>query len=119
MSKSFWKGLVTGLVAGASVGAVAGLLSAPKSGKELREDLQNYFAQLSGEVQKRMKDFEVVSHDMYERIVDEVIETYEKAKNFDREDVMALRDALLREWENMTQGNGTEKARKPARRQTK
>ncbi|WKZ30124.1 MAG: YtxH domain-containing protein [Candidatus Dojkabacteria bacterium] len=103
MSKgSFLKGLFAGVLAGASFGVLAGLFSAPKSGKELREDLRKYVDHLSVEVQKRAKELREMSEEAYEKIVDEAMEAYEKLKSFDQDDLVAIRTALLKEWEKFS-----------------
>ncbi|GEM_PF-3330375 len=100
MSKgSFIKGLITGIVAGTTAGVVTGLLTAPKSGKELRKDLRNGFESLSSQVQKKAQELEVNSKEMYEKVVEEAVNAYEKVKNLDKKDILALRDALVKEWE--------------------
>ncbi|MCU0427160.1 MAG: YtxH domain-containing protein [Candidatus Kapabacteria bacterium] len=50
---SFSKGLAAGIIIGGAVGALAALLFAPKSGKELRQDL----AERSGEVYDKASVF--------------------------------------------------------------
>ena len=103
MGKGFFKGLFTGALAGATFGVVAGLLSAPKSGKDLREDLRKHFDTLSADVQKKAQELEVVSKDAYEKVVNEAMDTFEKVKKMDQKDIMALRDALMKEWDKLSQ----------------
>lgn len=50
---SFSKGLAAGIIIGGAVGAVVALLFAPKSGKELRQDI----AERSGEVYDKASTF--------------------------------------------------------------
>ena len=50
---SFSKGLAAGIVIGGAVGALVALLFAPKSGKELRQDL----AERSGDIYDKASDF--------------------------------------------------------------
>lgn len=52
---SYSKGLAAGIIIGGAVGAVLALLFAPKSGKELRQDL----AERSGEMYDKASDFAV------------------------------------------------------------
>lgn len=52
---SYSKGLAAGIIIGGAVGAVLALLFAPKSGKELRQDI----AERSGEVYDKASDFAV------------------------------------------------------------
>ena len=50
---SYSKGLAVGIIIGGAVGAVVALLLAPKSGKELRQDL----TERSGEIYEKASDF--------------------------------------------------------------
>lgn len=52
---SYSKGLAAGIIIGGAVGAVLALLFAPKSGKELRQDL----AERSGDMYDKASDFAV------------------------------------------------------------
>ena len=45
-----------GILLGAVAGVVAGLLTAPKSGKETREDLKNKALEVKGAAERRLKD---------------------------------------------------------------
>ena len=54
MSKTSKFGL--GLIFGAIAGAVAGLLSAPKSGKETREDIKSAAESFGADSEKKLKD---------------------------------------------------------------
>jgi|GEM_PF-81980 len=84
-----------GALIGAAVGAVAALLTAPKSGKETREDIKNKATEMSheamrqlrkleGELNKRISDAKRVAH-KYEgqarQEVDALISKAEKMKD--------------------------------------
>lgn len=45
-----------GIVIGAAVGVVAGLLTAPKSGKETRQDIKNKAHEVKGSAERKLKD---------------------------------------------------------------
>lgn len=45
-----------GILIGAVVGVVAGLLTAPKSGKETREDIKNKAKEVKGSAERKMKE---------------------------------------------------------------
>lgn len=49
------KRLAVGTVVAAAAGYVAGILTAPKSGKETREDIKNKAAQTAAEAEKQLK----------------------------------------------------------------
>lgn len=54
MSKNKKFGL--GLLIGAVAGAIAGLLTAPKSGKETRDDLKNKAGEMKGSAERKLKE---------------------------------------------------------------
>lgn len=45
-----------GVLIGAAVGVVAGLLTAPKSGKETRQDIKNKAHEVKGSAERKLKD---------------------------------------------------------------
>jgi gas vesicle protein len=50
-----FKGLAFGFITGAVVGGIAALLLAPKSGKELRQDIRNKSGDVAHDVEKYLK----------------------------------------------------------------
>jgi len=49
------KGLILGFIAGSAIGAITALLLAPKSGKELREDIKKRADELKDSAQEQLK----------------------------------------------------------------
>lgn len=87
--KNLKKGLAIGASLGAVLGAVAGILSAPKSGKETREEIKNGVIDASGKVVETAKEVanktvtlikEKIKKDntVEEVVLDEVFEEPEK-----------------------------------------
>ncbi|WKZ23955.1 MAG: YtxH domain-containing protein [Candidatus Dojkabacteria bacterium] len=95
------KSFVKGLLAGAAVGAAVGLLTAPKSGKELRKDLADYAKKMSKDVEKMLAKAKTVSKETYAKAVEEVTAMYAKVKSFDKADMDALKKKLMGEWESV------------------
>ena len=58
------KGLFVGLLAGGAMGALVALLTAPKSGKELRKDIKNKTNEYYDETEKFIADAKVKAKDM-------------------------------------------------------
>jgi gas vesicle protein len=56
MSESMSKGLLVGFLSGAIVGGVVALLYAPKSGKELRQDIKTKSGEFADDVEDYLKD---------------------------------------------------------------
>lgn len=71
MSKSDGRGVVTALLLGVAAGYIAGLLTAPKSGKETREDIKRVSKQAKEELESRLnaakEDLSVVMDDAMRR----------------------------------------------------
>lgn len=57
-----------GILIGAAAGVVTGLLTAPKSGKETREDIKNKAGDLKGSAERKLKD----AHKELGKLSDEV-----------------------------------------------
>lgn len=73
-----------GFVFGALAGATLGMLFAPKTGKQLRQDLSNRF----DELMETMKDIDV--DDVREQIETKVADLQMMIQDLDREKVMAI-----------------------------
>jgi gas vesicle protein len=58
------KGLFIGLLTGGAIGAIVALLYAPKSGKELRNDIKNKTDECFDETEKFIADAKVKAKDM-------------------------------------------------------
>jgi len=99
--KTFAKGLGIGAAIGTLFGVVAGMLTAPKSGKELRKDLAGYATKMRKDVEVTMGKASKVTKETYAKAVEEVTEAYNKVKDFDKKDLMALKAKLLSEWEDV------------------
>ncbi|KRQ86192.1 YtxH-like protein [Caloramator mitchellensis] len=95
--KNLKKGLAIGAALGTVVGAVAGILTAPKSGKETREEIKNGVIDASGKVvetakevaaktvtmikEKIKKDNDVAEEVVFDDVIDEVKDTESKESN--------------------------------------
>ncbi len=58
------KGLLVGLLAGGAIGALLGLLFAPKSGRELREEIKNKSDEYMDDAEKYIADARVKAKDL-------------------------------------------------------
>lgn len=86
-----------GLLFGAIGGAIAGLLFAPKSGKELREDIKRLYNDVESDIWDEAKKATNLTKTKFEDIVAQVVEKYgpmlEKSKSLDE-----WKDDLKKEW---------------------
>lgn len=95
--KSFLKGLFTG----AAIGAAAGVLMAPKSGKETREDIKNFWDKSRKEVIKRATKVKNLTRDKYAGIVEVVTKEAKKTFKVASKDLKQLKKDLLNQYEEV------------------
>lgn len=88
--------VVAGLVAAAAAGAY--WLSTPK-GKRARMQMKGWMIKAKGEVIERLEDAKDINREVYEKIVDEVAESYRKLKRVDVKELGILVDELKDQWE--------------------
>src|SRR5688500_15912399 len=79
---------------GAIAGAVAGLLLAPKSGKEMRQDLKDTMEKLKDDIAQKLSQAKDITQDTYHNIVDSVVKSYEDAKKITKEEAEDIRTEL-------------------------
>lgn len=92
------KGFLKGATIGAIIGAAAALLLAPKSGKEMRDDVKKMAQDLSKMISEKVSMMKEVSQESYERIVDEVVADYKKGKQVAEEEWDKVRSELKSKW---------------------
>ena len=64
MSEEKGKGLLIGFLSGAIVGGILALLYAPKSGKELRQDIKTRSGELGDDLQDYLQDVQAKAKDV-------------------------------------------------------
>jgi hypothetical protein len=102
MNKKTQKGTSLGskLAVGAGVaaaGAAAYMLFGPK-GKKHRKDVKDWAVKMEGEIVKKIDNVKEMSMPVYEDIIDQVKEKYEKIKTIDREELEAVIKDLNKHW---------------------
>lgn len=100
-TKNLFKGLMLGLV----VGGTLGLLLAPKSGKQVRQDLKKAYRATSKDIAKRINDIEDISKSKYEQIVEAVINEYKKLDPITQEQITSLKSILYNKWSEIVDKN--------------
>ncbi len=73
-------GLALGAVIGAAVGVAAGLLTAPKSGKETREDIKNKAGDVKSQASKKRDELLFKAEEIGDDVRTKVIEAVESVK---------------------------------------
>lgn len=92
------KNLFKGLMIGLALGGVIGVLLAPKSGKQVRQDLKKAYRATSKDIAKRISDIEDISKTKYEQVVDAVINEYKKLDPITQEQIDSLKSILQKKW---------------------
>ncbi len=90
--------IATGLLAGLAVGGVLGVLFAPKSGKQIRQDIKKAYKATSKDIAKRINTIENLTQSKYNTIVDGVINEYQKLDPITQEQIQSLRTTLKSKW---------------------
>ncbi|HEY4479189.1 MAG TPA: hypothetical protein VI981_02445 [Candidatus Paceibacterota bacterium] len=87
----------------ATLAALAGayLLYGDKDGAARRKKIRGWLIKAKGEIIERLEKLEAVNEDVYNRIVEEVVKKYKKAKNVDPAEIQALVKDARAQWKNI------------------
>lgn len=92
------KNLFKGLLAGLAIGGILGVLLAPKSGKQVRQDLRKAYKATSKDIAKRINNIEDISKSKYDQVVEAVINEYKKLDPMTKEQIESLKATLTNKW---------------------
>ena len=92
------KRLFKTLMLGLAVGGVLGVLLAPKSGKQVRQDLKKAYRATSKDIARRINEIEDISQSKYEQVVEAVINEYKKLDPMTQEQIESLKSTLQNKW---------------------
>lgn len=99
------KRLFKTLMLGLAIGGVLGVLLAPKSGKQVRQDLKKAYRATSKDIARRINDIEDISKSKYEQIVEAVINEYKKLDPMTQEQIESLKLTLQNKWSEIVDKN--------------
>lgn len=99
------KRLFKTLMLGLAIGGVLGVLLAPKSGKQVRQDLKKAYRATSKDIARRINDIEDISKSKYEQIVEAVINEYKKLDPITQEQIESLKAILYSKWTEIVDKN--------------
>lgn len=99
------KRLFKTLMLGLAIGGVLGVLLAPKSGKQVRQDLKKAYRATSKDIARRINDIEDISKSKYEQIVEAVINEYKKLDPMTQEQIDSLKTILQKKWTEIVDKN--------------
>lgn len=93
--------LGAGIAAGAIIGLAAGLFLQSRKGKELTKDARKKALVLQRQVMKRIEKAGVMSKEVYEEIVDDVVKYYGKSKDLAAKEIPEVRAYLMSKWKEV------------------
>jgi gas vesicle protein len=99
------KRLFKTLMLGLAVGGVLGVLLAPKSGKQVRQDLKKAYRATSKDIARRINDIEDISKSKYDQVVEAVINEYKKLDPMTQEQIESLKLTLQNKWSEIVDKN--------------
>ncbi len=86
---------IIGFVIGAAAGAVAALLLTTKTGEELRTDIKRAVLEISEKVEEKADKIKNMTKEKYSEIINGVMETYNKAKDFTEKEIEIIKKVIL------------------------
>jgi gas vesicle protein len=99
------KRLLKTLMLGLVIGGVLGVLLAPKSGKQVRQDLKKAYRATSKDIARRINNIEDISKSKYEQIVEGVVNEYKKLDPITQEQIESLKSILYSKWTEIVDKN--------------
>ncbi len=93
-SSALWCGII-GFVIGAAAGAVTALLLTTKTGEELRTDIKRAVLEIGEKVEEKAEKIKDMTKGKYSEIVNSVLETYHKAKDFTEKEIDIIKKVIL------------------------
>ena len=86
--------LFRGIIIGIVVGIATGILVAPKSGKETREQISSTMLKMKGDFAEKFDKTKDISKEAYDKIIEEVVSTYEQNKEITKDQAKKIRAIL-------------------------
>jgi gas vesicle protein len=86
---------IIGFVIGAAAGAFAALLLTTKTGEELRTDIKRAVLEISVKVEEKADKIKNMTKEKYSEIINGVLETYNKAKDFTEKEIEVIKKVIL------------------------
>jgi len=85
------KGLFVGIAVGFVAGAVAALFLTTKTGEELRSDIKRLAIEIRDKVDEKANKVKNISKDKYSEIIESVLASYKKVKDFTEKEIDLIR----------------------------
>jgi len=119
--KDSGSGIGMAAVATAGVAAIAGaiFLYGTDSGKKKRKDIKSWAIKARGEVVEKLEKAKEINENVYNNVVDSVVDKYKKIKSIDAAELAALGLELRRGWTHIKREvQGLAKKPAPAKKRT-
>ena len=88
------KGLFIGMTIGFVAGAVAALFLTTKTGEELRSDIKRLAIEIRDKVDEKASKVKNISKDKYSEIIESVLASYKKVKDFTEKEIDLIRKVV-------------------------
>jgi len=92
-----------GFAAGLAAGAIAALFLTTKTGEELRTEIKKAVMDIREKAEEKASKVKNITKEKYAEIVQSVISSYNKAKEFTEKEIELIKRILLEQKENETQ----------------
>ena len=86
------------MAAGVVLGLATGLFLRSKRGEEMTEEIEEKLKLLEQQIVARLKGAEELTQEVYDEVVDEVLETYGKGRARVKAELPGLRRELRKRW---------------------
>jgi gas vesicle protein len=88
------KGLFVGIAVGFVAGAVTALFLTTKTGEELRSDIKRLAIEIRDKVDEKASKIKNISKDKYSEIIESVLASYKKVKDFTEKEIDLIRKVV-------------------------
>jgi len=88
------KGLCIGMTVGFVAGAVTALFLTTKTGEELRSDIKKTALEIRDKVEEKASKIKNVSKEKYSEIIESVLASYHKVKDFTEKEIDLIRTVI-------------------------
>jgi gas vesicle protein len=90
-----------GFLRWALLGLLAGLLTAPRSGKETRENIKKHCEAISDLISEELSRMKDVTQDTYAQVVEAVVHGFVEAKKITADEAAAIKSELKKGFEDI------------------
>ena len=97
-----------GFLRGALLGLMAGLLVAPRSGKEMRENIKKHYEEISDRISEELSRFKDITQETYTQVVATVVHGFVEAKKITSDEAAELKTELKKGFEDIRKSHQKE-----------